>query len=140
MAYDANSSLVLASLSTVSASVTGTAVDLGDIGTSNPTNPRPGTPRRGMTARILIPSATCVTPGAVVTFQLKQSDKDGTVWTNLNEANNPITLGTAVATPNPITIPFNMTKQQVRLDVTFSATTGSPVVAYSSQIGISWPD
>jgi hypothetical protein len=123
---------ILQPLVTVSVTQNGTGLNL-------LTNP--GTPRRGLVARVRVTAQSAATVGPTVIFTVQQSP-DNATWTNMFSS-DPITPG---VTPSAIlgevleiSLPFVMTKQYCRLIATFSQTTGSPLITYASELGVSWP-
>lgn len=121
MAYDNNS--VLQSLVTTTTDLASTAFDL-----------KTGTPARGMTARVLV-TAYSSTGTAGSTFQFKiQHSSDNTTYTDLAYA-DPLTGATAAASAE-LFITFRTPKRWIRLFMDNVVTSGTPSIAYLSDLGL----
>lgn len=121
--YDAN--LILQTLVTKTTAFASDAVDL-----------KVGTPRRGLKARLIVPTASCSATGAVVTPEVQHSD-DGTAWSTLTRF-EPITLTTVAQSVQDFRT-VETIKPKIRMNMAFSVTTGSPTITYQADLGISRP-
>lgn len=122
--YD--SLLVLQAQRTGATTFQSTAVDL-----------KTQTPRRGLVARVLVPSYSVTAAGTVFTPSLEHST-DNTTFTTL-ATGDPLTATTAAQAAAPQFIPCNTTRRYVRLVMTLSVATGAPSVVYSGDLGLSRP-
>ena len=125
--YDNN--LVFQAQTTQTSSFNSTGVDF---------KTTPGTPPRGMKARVRVPSFSAATAGAVATFAVPES-ADNTAFNTLFTADGITAVSGTLTNTTPIDMPFVMTKRYARLELTMSPATGSPSIVYASEIGLASP-
>jgi hypothetical protein len=125
--YDSN--LVFQAQTTKTTSFTSASVDF---------KTTPGTPPRGMKARVRVPSFSAAAAGAVATFSVEESADDST-FTTLFTADGVTAISGTITSTNPIDMPFVMTKRYARLKLTMSPATGTPSLVYASEIGLASP-
>lgn len=124
MAYD--SLQVFQALVTKSTGFSGTAIDL-----------ITGTPRRGLKARIIVPTASQVAGNGVVTFTVDAS-ADNTTFNTIATSDPPIT-NSATAVTGVIFVPFETSRRYVRVSLANTISTGTAAIAYQADLGLSRP-
>jgi hypothetical protein len=106
-------------------SQSGTAIDL-----------KVGTPRRGLKMRFLGTAISNASGGATITPIVEHSS-DNATWQTLTTG-DPIVTSTVVQTSEQF-LSFETSKRYVRGSTVFSATTGTPTLAYQMDIGNARP-
>lgn len=127
MAADANVTLLTSSTIT-SVAVTGVTY-----------NTLTGTPKRGLTARVLYSGVTAPTAGCVMTFK-QQKSKDNTNYVDSVYA-NPITYSTTAVQAGVLDFHLYAEKAYpwIRIVATPSPTTGSPTGVYKVELTSGFP-
>lgn len=117
--------LSLQTLTTQTTGFTGTAIDL-----------KTGTPRRGLKARVI--TTAWSQPGANSVLQHKLQDSDNNT-TYYDLVMGMLYTGAAGAVAAEEWLNFETSRRYVRHIATMTVTTGTPSVAYQSDIGIARP-
>lgn len=100
-----------------------------------------GTPRPGLTARVLYSAASNASGSNSVTFSVDYSEDGGSTWNTLASA-APVALSTTAAAGEiniPFTTPHNVSAAQVRLTATFSGAGSTPTITYGAYVGNAFP-
>ena len=95
-----------------------------------------GTSRRGLKARFIVASYSSATAGNVFTPAIDHSD-DNTTFTRL-AAGTPLTCATATASA-VVFVPFETSKRYIRCALDLSASTASPTITYTVDLGTARP-